>query len=97
MPCDPAVREALEILDKRGIAADFMRLRAFPFDESVEAFLNGHEFSFIVEQNRDAQVRSLITIETNVPKEKLRSVLVYGGFPMSAKRVIDGIVSQLES
>jgi 2-oxoglutarate ferredoxin oxidoreductase subunit alpha len=95
--CDPAVREALEILDKRGIAADFMRLRAFPFDESVEAFLNGHEFSFIVEQNRDAQVRSLITIETNVPKEKLRSVLVYGGFPMSAKRVIDGIVRQLES
>src|SRR5271170_5055842 len=49
--CDPAVREALDILDKRGIPADFMRLRAFPFDESVDAFLNGHEFSFVVEQN----------------------------------------------
>jgi 2-oxoglutarate ferredoxin oxidoreductase subunit alpha len=95
--CDPAVREALDILDKRGTPADFMRIRAFPFDDSVEDFLNGHEFSFIVEQNRDAQVRSLITLETSVPKEKLRSVLVYGGFPMSAKRVIDGIVSQLAS
>ena len=64
---------------------------------SVEAFLNAHDFSFIVEQNRDAQLRSLLTLETSVPKEKLRSVLVYGGFPMSAKRVIDGIMSQVAS
>ena len=95
--CDPAVREALDILERRGIAADFMRLRAFPFPDSVEDFLNQHEFNFIVEQNRDAQVRSLLTLETGVAKDKLRSVLVYGGFPMSAKRVIDGILSQLEN
>jgi len=95
--CDPAVREALDILEQRGIPADYMRLRAFPFDESVDAFLNGHEFNFIVEQNRDAQVRSLLTLETSVPKDKLRSVLVYGGFPLSAKRAIDRILSQLEN
>jgi 2-oxoglutarate ferredoxin oxidoreductase subunit alpha len=94
--CDPAVREALEILARQGIEADFMRLRGFPFDERVEAFLNGHDMCFVVEQNRDAQLRSLLTLETSVPKEKLRSVLVYGGFPLSAKHVIEGITSQLE-
>jgi 2-oxoglutarate/2-oxoacid ferredoxin oxidoreductase subunit alpha len=95
--CEPAVREALDILNARGIPADFMRLRAFPFDESVDDFLNGHSMNFIVEQNRDAQLRSLLTLETSVPKDKLRSVLVYGGFPLSAKRVIDQVLSQLEN
>ncbi|HML17885.1 MAG TPA: 2-oxoacid:acceptor oxidoreductase subunit alpha [Bryobacteraceae bacterium] len=95
--CDMAVREALDILEQRGIPADFMRLRGFPFEDSVEEFLNAHEFNFIVEQNRDAQLRSLVTLETNVPKHKLRSVLVYGGFPLSAKRVIDQILDQLEN
>jgi 2-oxoglutarate ferredoxin oxidoreductase subunit alpha len=94
--CDMAVREALDILAERGIPADFMRLRGFPFEESVEDFLNAHEINFIVEQNRDAQLRSLLTLETSISKDKLRSVLVYGGFPMSAKRVIDQILSQWE-
>jgi len=48
-----------------------------------------------VEQNRDAQLRSLLTLETNAPKDKLRSILVYGGFPLSAKHVINGIMSSL--
>ena len=54
-------------------------------------------FNFIVEQNRDAQLRSLLTLETSVAKDRLRSVLVYGGFPLSAKRVIDEIGDQLET
>jgi 2-oxoglutarate ferredoxin oxidoreductase subunit alpha len=94
--CDPAVREALLLLSERGIDADFMRLRGFPFDESVEAFLEEHDLCFVVEQNRDAQLRSLLTLETRVPKDKLRSVLVYGGFPLSAKHVVDAITSELE-
>jgi 2-oxoglutarate/2-oxoacid ferredoxin oxidoreductase subunit alpha len=95
--CDMAVREALEILEERGVAADFMRIRGFPFDGAVEEFLNAHPFNFIVEQNRDAQLKSLLTLETGVTKDKLRSVLVYGGFPLSAKRVIDKISAQLEN
>ena len=95
--CDMAVREALDFLEERGIATDFMRIRGFPFDGAVEEFLNAHPFNFIVEQNRDAQLRSLLTLETGVSKDKLRSVLVYGGFPLSAKRVIDKISAQLES
>ena len=93
--CDLAVREALDLLAERGVVADFMRVRGFPFDSSVETFLEEHDFCFVVEQNRDAQLRSLLILETNAPKEKLRSILVYGGFPLSAKHVIDGILSSL--
>jgi 2-oxoglutarate ferredoxin oxidoreductase subunit alpha len=93
--CDAATREAIDLLAARGVPADFLRVRGFPFDETVEAFLNEHEICYVVEQNRDAQLRSLLTIETGVPKEKLRSVLVYGGFPLSAQRVIDQITTQM--
>jgi 2-oxoglutarate ferredoxin oxidoreductase subunit alpha len=94
--CDPAVREAVAVLAERGIVADYLRVRAFPFDEAVETFLAKHDKIFVVEQNRDAQLKTLLTIETPVAKEKLRSVLVYGGFPLSARHVIEGITSQLE-
>ncbi len=93
--CDPAVREGLDVLAGRGIIGDFMRVRGFPFDETVQAFLDEYDCCFVVEQNRDAQLRSLLTLETRVPKEKLRSVLVYGGFPLSARHVVDGILSVL--
>jgi 2-oxoglutarate ferredoxin oxidoreductase subunit alpha len=69
-----------------------MRIRGFPFGEEVETFLNQHEVNFIVEQNRDAQLRSLLVLETGVAKDKLRSVLAFGGFPLSAKNVIDGVL-----
>ncbi len=94
--CDSAVREGLDILERRGIAADYMRIRAFPFGADVEAFLREHPFCFVVEQNRDAQLRSLLIIETAVPKEKLRPVLVYSGFPLSARHVVDGVLRGYE-
>jgi 2-oxoglutarate/2-oxoacid ferredoxin oxidoreductase subunit alpha len=93
--CDPAVREALDQLDRQGTPADYLRVRGFPFGDAVERFLAEHEFCFVVEQSRDAQLRSLLTLETAVPKEKLRSVLVYGGFPLSSRHVVQGILSQI--
>jgi len=93
--CDAAVREAVDALGERGIIADYMRVRGFPFDERVESFLAAHDRIFVVEQNRDAQLRTLLTMETRVSKEKLRSVLAYGGFPLSSRHVVDGITSQL--
>ncbi|MBZ5579279.1 MAG: 2-oxoacid:acceptor oxidoreductase subunit alpha [Acidobacteriia bacterium] len=93
--CDAAVREAVDVLAASGVNADFLRVRGFPFDAIAEAFLEEHDLLYVVEQNRDAQLRSLLTLETSVPKEKLRSVLVYGGFPLSARRVIESIASQM--
>jgi len=84
------------VLAERGIVADYMRIRAFPFGETVERFLAAHDRVFVVEQNRDAQLRSLLTLETSVPKDKLRSILVYGGFPLSSRHVVDGVTAQLQ-
>jgi 2-oxoglutarate/2-oxoacid ferredoxin oxidoreductase subunit alpha len=89
--CDPAVREALDILSAMGKPMDYMRIRAFPFHRQVEAFLAEHDYCYVVEQNRDAQLCSLLMLETPVPKDRIRPILVYGGFPLSAKNVLDAI------
>ena len=93
--CHPACLEALELLERQGTPADYMRLKGFPFSEVVEQFLAEHEFCFVVEQSRDAQLKSLLTLETAVPKEKLKSVLSYSGFPLSAAHVVKGILECL--
>jgi len=93
--CDGAVREALAVLGSRGLRLDYMRVRGFPFGEDVEDFLASHETIFIVEQNRDAQLRSLLTLETAVDKRKLRSILHYSGFPMSSDCIVDAVHSAL--
>jgi 2-oxoglutarate ferredoxin oxidoreductase subunit alpha len=93
--CDLAVREAAELLDEAGIPLDVMRVRAFPFGRDVREFLDDHDTCFVIEQNRDAQLRSLLVLETGVEQSKLKSVLVYGGFPLSAEHVVDGVRNQL--
>jgi 2-oxoglutarate ferredoxin oxidoreductase subunit alpha len=94
--CNAACVEAMDLLAKDGVALDFMRVRGFPFGDDVRKFLEAHEVNFIVEQNRDAQLRSLLTLETGVAMERLESVLYYGGFPMSAHHVISGVKARLE-
>jgi 2-oxoglutarate ferredoxin oxidoreductase subunit alpha len=93
--CDLGVREAIDLLARRGIAADLMRVRAFPFAAEVEEFLASHEINFVIEQNRDAQLRTLLIAETGVSKERLRSVLAYGGYPLSAVDVVENVTRQL--
>src|SRR5690349_14737470 len=68
---DGAVREALDVLAAHGIKTNYMRLRSFPFGEEVDKFLEQQKLVFVVEQNRDAQMRSLLTLETHVEKAKL--------------------------
>jgi 2-oxoglutarate ferredoxin oxidoreductase subunit alpha len=94
--CHAACVEAMDLLAKDGVAIDYMRVRGFPFGDDVAKFLEGHEVNFIVEQNRDAQLRSLLMLETGVHIEKLESVRYYGGFPMSAHHVITGVKQKLE-
>lgn len=93
--CDLAVREAIVELELLGVTADYMRVRGFPFRRSVQEFLHAHEQIFVIEQNRDAQLRTLLTLETDVPKTKLRSVLSYGGYPLSADTVVNSVQEQL--
>jgi 2-oxoglutarate/2-oxoacid ferredoxin oxidoreductase subunit alpha len=94
--CDGAVREALDVLRARSMGVDYMRVRAFPFGEEVEKFLAAHEVLFVVEQNRDAQLRSLLTLETAVDKAKLRSLLHYSGLPISSAFIVEGVLAELE-
>ena len=89
--CDAACREAIDLLEADGVSANYMRIRGFPFGPEVEHFIMEQDFCRVVEQNRDAQLRALLTLETHVPKEKLRSITAYGGYPLSAKSVIEGI------
>jgi len=91
---DGAVREALDVLKARGVTANYMRLRAFPFGTEVEQFLHEHEVIFVVEQNRDAQLKSLLILETGVDKTKLRSILHYSGLPISSECVVKGVLSE---
>src|ERR1019366_8569920 len=95
--CELAVLEGIELLAKRDVPADYMRIRGFPFAAAVRAFLEAHKTVVVVEQNRDAPLRTLLTLETPVPKEKLRSVLAYGGYPLSAEDVVDGVIKALEA
>ena len=93
--CDGAIREALDVLARQKIGVDYLRVKAFPFNIDVEAFLKSHATIFVVEQNRDAQLKSLLTLETAVEKSKLYSILSYSGFPMSAEPIVNGIRAKL--
>lgn len=93
--CDGAVREALDLIAARGLHLDYMRVRAFPFGEEVEKFLAEHDTIYVVEQNRDAQLKSLLMLETRVDKAKLRSLLHYSGLPVSSKFIVDGVLGDL--
>ncbi|HKJ17648.1 MAG TPA: 2-oxoacid:acceptor oxidoreductase subunit alpha [Xanthomonadales bacterium] len=86
-----AVMEAMDRLDADGIHAEYMRLRAFPFSEEVKAFIDEHETIFVVEQNRDAQMRSLLMLETGASPEKLVSVLHYNGLPIPSDCIVDAL------
>jgi 2-oxoglutarate ferredoxin oxidoreductase subunit alpha len=94
--CHAACVEALDLLRADGIHLDYMRVRGLPFSNDVREFLEAHDVNFVVEQNRDGQLRSMLLIDTGVAQEKLESVRYYGGFPMSAHHVITGVKAKLE-
>ena len=87
----PAMHESLELLDAQGIHVDGLRVRGFPFSDEVMAFIEAHETVFVVEQNRDAQLRTLIMVEGGVDPAQLVSVLGYDGSPITARFITDEI------
>ena len=94
--CDGAVREAVELLSEKGIYADYLRVRAFPFGANVQTFLDNHERIFVVEQNRDAQLKSLLSLEMDAPKDRFFSVLHYSGVPIDCTSVYTTIYEQVK-
>jgi 2-oxoglutarate/2-oxoacid ferredoxin oxidoreductase subunit alpha len=88
----PAIPEAAEILERQtGVVLNQLRLRAFPFGPEVEAFIEAHETVFVVEQNRDAQMRSLLINELETNPKKLVRVLHYNGEPITAEFIAGDI------
>jgi 2-oxoglutarate ferredoxin oxidoreductase subunit alpha len=89
--CHGAVLEARDELFREGSDVDYLRVRGFPFNDTVARFLEEHETVFVVEQNRDGQLRTLLSLETGCPKSKLVGVRYYGGQPLSKEHVLDGV------
>jgi 2-oxoglutarate ferredoxin oxidoreductase subunit alpha len=92
----PAVHEGLDLLEAQGVRLNALRLRAFLFTEEVKAFCAAHDRIFVIEQNRDAQMRSLLMTEANVPGDKLIATLNYDGTPMTAAFVESAILKHLQ-
>jgi 2-oxoglutarate ferredoxin oxidoreductase subunit alpha len=92
-----AAEEAIELMKEEGLELDAMRPRAFPFGKAFREFVDAHERVFVIEQNRDAQFRSLMMIELGIDASKLISVLNYDGMPITADNIfrqIDGAIKK---
>jgi 2-oxoglutarate ferredoxin oxidoreductase subunit alpha len=90
-----AAEEAIELLSEENIKLDSMRVRAFPFGKKFKEFIDSHEKTFVIEQNRDAQFKNLILIELGTNPEKLISVLNYDGTPITGDNIFGQIKTNL--
>ena len=93
----PAMDEAIAALDADGLQLDTLRIRAFPFADSVAQFIAGHERVFVVEQNRDAQLRSMLVNEFGIDPARLVPVLHYDGTPITARFIAGTIAAQMHA
>jgi len=83
-----------QLAAEHGMDTNYLRIRALPFSPEVHAFLEGHERIYVVEQNRDAQMRGLLAMDYPEQGTRLRSVLHYDGIPIDARFVTDAIAAQ---
>lgn len=90
-----SVEEAMDELKEQGMQIDAVRVRAFPFSKATEEFIREHKKIFVIEQNRDAQLRSMIMIELNVDASKLVSILNYDGLPVTANHICTEVMNHL--
>jgi 2-oxoglutarate/2-oxoacid ferredoxin oxidoreductase subunit alpha len=89
----PAIAEADIMLAEKDIHIDLLRLRGFPFGDEVTAFIEAHDHVFVVEQNRDGQMRSLLINELEIDPKKLGKVVHYDGTPISARFIASAIAA----
>ena len=87
----PAMQEALHVLAERGIHVNALRVRAFPFQEEINDFVASHPWVFVIEQNRDAQLKCMLVNENKINQSRLLSILHYDGTPITARFIVDQI------
>ena len=92
-----ASHEAMEMLESQGIMINTMRLRGFPFQDEVKAFIDQHKTIFVIEQNRDGQMRTLLINECNIRPDKLVSITHFDGLPITAGPISDSIQQILKA
>jgi 2-oxoglutarate ferredoxin oxidoreductase subunit alpha len=90
-----AMKEALQSLEAQGVHLDALRIRAFPFHDDVADFVRRHERVFVVEQNRDAQLRTLLMNECGLDPARLLPVLHYDGTPITARFIRAAIAERV--
>ncbi|TND08209.1 MAG: 2-oxoacid:acceptor oxidoreductase, alpha subunit [Bacteroidetes bacterium] len=90
-----AAEEAMDLLKEKGISVDAIRIKSFPFNQQVDDFIKSHQKVFVIEQNRDAQMKSLLLIELGADPQKLVSVLNYDGMPITADNILNQVSKSL--
>ena len=93
----PAMAEAFDALQADGIHVDTLRVRAFPFSAAVDRFIAEHETVFVVEQNRDAQLRMMLVNEQEIDPARLEPILHYDGTPITARFIIEAIAARVRA
>ena len=92
----PAVDEAVDVLKDKGFSFDRLRIRSFPFDRKLERFIDDHKYVFILEQNRDAQMRAMIATELEKDFSKLQSILNFDGNPVTADFIVEEFIGRVK-
>jgi len=93
----PAMHEALGLFERQGRRLDALRIRAFPFSSEVDDFLASHDRIFVVEQNRDAQLRTLLMAENGGDPDRLVPILHFDGTPITARFIVSSITSLMDA
>ena len=92
-----SAEEAMDQINHNGVIVDAIRIKSFPFNNTVEQFINEHQKVFVIEQNRDAQMKSLLMIELQIDPNKLISVLNYDGMPITAENILKQVSNKIKS
>jgi 2-oxoglutarate ferredoxin oxidoreductase subunit alpha len=87
--------EARDRLEKQKIPLNYCRAKAFPFSESVKEFIERHDVVYVVEQNRDAQLRTLLMLDCDADPARLVSLLHYNGMPINAGFIVNGVLKEI--
>jgi len=90
-----AITESVDHLKEHGLSADTLRIKAFPFNQQLEKFIASHQQVFVIEQNRDAQMKSLIVNECQIDPNRLNAVLHYDGLPITSRFIEQRILAHL--